>query len=210
MSAPDDPVHEPPEPTAPGAATMLPATVPARTGRSPRLVVTVVVAVVVLAVVVVVLALLASGGSGTASKPVAARVAGKVPKTAILAASNASLPDQTAVLTDARSLLAGKLPAATVSASVRDALIHLPAVGSATPVLTASLPLDDPQLPACIASVTGGGTLFGIDTITYAGQRSLLIVAADSDSVADAYAYVIGAGCAAPGTGIRTVVTIPL
>lgn len=216
-------IHPPPGDARPsGAATLLPAGPPGsdrhggqrvagrrRAGQTAafRIAAGVVVALLVAAIVI---PLSRHGGHrGSRSSAVAARARGNVPEQAQFARSNAALPDATAVQRDTRALLAGSLPAAAVRSSVRDALVH-PAVTNASAALGADLALEDPALPACLGSITNGAALFGIDRVSYAGAASLLVVTADGDSSTDAVAYVLGPGCALPGTGIRTVVTVPL
>lgn len=209
--SPGRPEPVPPQEAGPssGATTTLPAAPPTRPGRPPIfwLLLGFLGVLVVLAIV---LAVNLTGRHSTpASLAPAARARGVVSRKAVFAASDAALPDAAAVITDVHALLAGRLSPATPSGSVTTALTHPPTAGG-SPTLSAALALTDPQLPHCLAAVTGGDTLFGIDRIVYAGQPSLLIITADNDAPTRALAYVIGTGCALPGTGIRTVVSVPL
>ena len=204
------PVEPPPVDPHAGVATMLPSPT-TRPGRPVGFWVTVAVVIVLLAVAIG-LPLALRHGHGAAQPTVAARAQGKVPKLAVFANSGSTIAeDPAAVVVEARALLAGSLPPATLSSTLKAALTTPPAAAADPPLtLGAALALDDPKLPACLASVTGGDALFGIDRIRYGGRQALLVVTADNDSATEASAYVVGTGCAQPGTGILRYVAVPL
>ena len=193
----------------PGASTTLPAVPSRRPGRPRSFWVTLAV-VGVLLVAAIMLPLALDGGPAPPAAPTAAaRTRGIVPRNAVFARTDAELADSTGVMRDARALLTGKLAVVTLPSDIATSLAHPPSP-TGSPALGAGLAFDDPALPNCLASVTGGATLFGIDRIRYQNQPSLLVVTADDESPTRAFGYVIGTGCALPGTGIRTVVTVPL
>ena len=194
-----------------GGATMLPSAQPTRPRRPPGFWITLAVVLVLLVAAIVLPLALRGSKSGPTQPAAAARVSGQVPQTAVFAESNHEVAaDPAAVVAEARALLSGTLPAATLSSSARAALVSPPAAGGGSAMLGAALALDDPALPGCLASITEGAALFGLDRISYAGTPALLMVTADGSSVTQASGYVIGQGCATPGSGIRTFVTVPL